>query len=91
VNAMAGLPPEYPAWIGVLSPSDRVRCVRAPSSCRAGTIFQAPLLAFRSGIDGTSGDLLLHLLDLLQHFPDGSRDPVEHSICIIHELLCVVG
>jgi hypothetical protein len=53
--------------------------------------FLGPLLAFRSGIDGTSGDLLLHLLYLFQHFPDGRRDPVEHSICIIHKLACVVG
>ena len=46
---------------------------------------------FRSGIDETSTDLLLRLLDLLQHSSDGSRNPIEHSICIIYELTCVVS
>jgi hypothetical protein len=86
VNAIAGLPPECPAWIGVLSPSDKIRCSRAPLSCRVRTFF-----ACRSGIDEISIDLLLHLLDLLQHSPYGSRYPVEHSIRIIDELARVVG
>jgi hypothetical protein len=52
---------------------------------------QDDFFAFRSGIDEISIDLLLHLLDLLQHSPYGSRYPVEHSIRIIDELARVVG
>jgi hypothetical protein len=94
VNATAGLPPECPAWIGVLSPSDTIRCVRTLSSCRDWMFFCQRQLFFSPSdpvIDETSADLLLHLLNLLQHSPDGSRDPVEHSICITHELARVVG
>ena len=91
---MAGLPPECPAWIGVLSPSDKIRCVRAPSSCQGTTFFcpNQPLF-YRPviGVDETSADLLSRLVNLLQHSPHGGRDPVEHSICIIHELACVIG
>jgi hypothetical protein len=65
----------------------RTKPVELPSP----EFFCALFLVFGSGIDGISTDLLLHLLDLLQHSPDGRCNPVEHSICIIHELACVVG
>jgi hypothetical protein len=90
---MAGLPPECPAWIGVLSPSEKIRCVRTASSCRDSTFFaqMTPLFRPATGVDETSAVLLSRLLDLLQHSSYSGRDPVEHSICIIHELACVIG